>query len=107
MYLLTAPLPGGIWRLVGKKATYERVCFAREHGHSTNIDIYKWASHRWTPREVLAIGRLVKILKAALDRRSIALCYRQATLPGDDCTAELLAEAAPRAGGRHGTQQIF
>ena len=27
--LLTAPLPGGIWRLVGKKATYERVCFAR------------------------------------------------------------------------------
>ena len=28
-------------------------------------------------------------------------------LLGDDCTAELLAEAAPRAGGRHGTQQIF
>ena len=27
--VLTGPLPGGIWRLVGKKATYERVCFAR------------------------------------------------------------------------------
>ena len=29
-FLLTGPLPGGIWRLVGKKATYERVCFARD-----------------------------------------------------------------------------
>ena len=50
---------------------------------------------------------LLSALKAALDRRPITLCNRQVALLGDDCTAELLAEAAPRAGSRHGTRQIF